>query len=834
MPLQPKFLSETPRKVKTSSIPRQVKCFEVPKLKESFHSELLDSIFDEGALPDTYHGDIIADCWFPDSILPLVPDANLLAVLTGPDGRLLYDSLTKQWAPQYLPPILHRAKSWERQRLAPGLEEKDLSAFMTIIMEALVRHRNSTLRESAPSSLSNPTSVSLNMNTDATVSSPIATTPPAISILRESAPSFPISLPSISLNPDSVASSPAIATSPASSILRQSASPISPPSVSLDTYATVSSPDTSIPRESVLSSPISLPDTSPHHIPASSSMSGTARRHPTETFPRLWSSAATQPLLGAFHLKPDSILIRQPADGTAQKPDWTDVLMTAELTSRQQTLNLTSQIECRALAMFDAQPDRAFTYSLSFHGGQYRLYMYDRAGGVYSRSYDLHESPVPFLRILCAATFAPTSYLGVDDTFDCRLHPVITIDGKQYFIIARCFSSSIIRGRATTVWFVSDSVPPRSNPKNIFVIKDSWVNVERQLQEEDILNLLKDVDCVPKVEKAWTVKRDGQDDSTSLRRPTAFMSHFKQKCDHRARRRLVLTPAGRPITHAANPLEVVTCLLDLVIAHRDIWARGILHRDISINNSMMYEEELPDGSFRIRGLLIDFDYAIRVDELNRTAGPGDRTGTLPFMAIEHLRTDDDEPLRHTVAHDLESFVYLLCWIVTFYAGPHSQLRDDFPKKLAMEGWYEGNDLAMFANNKEGCMSSGSHLQDITGYYESLRACVKVLSSLVHEQQQYVQRHSHNALTAQADYLTGSKRPLIEDSKSDPLNHNALISILFRTCQLLHKGRIPDTMDYEPRAFCCTKDHRTPLLRGGRLLKKKRIMHRKRGVLQTAS
>ena len=107
------------------------------------------------------------------------------------------------------------------------------------------------------------------------------------------------------------------------------------------------------------------------------------------------------------------------------------------------------------------------------------------------------------------------------------------------------------------------------------------------------------------------------------------------------RRRLVLTPAGHPITHAASPLEVITCLLDLVLgkdpisrsdvvphhsaAHKEIWSCGILHRDVSINNSMMYEETLPDGTVRVRELLIDFDYMIRVDRSNRTARPGDRT-----------------------------------------------------------------------------------------------------------------------------------------------------------------------------------------------------------------
>ncbi|KAI5989728.1 hypothetical protein EDD15DRAFT_2113642, partial [Pisolithus albus] len=338
---------------------------------------------------------------------------------------------------------------------------------------------------------------------------------------------------------------------------------------------------------------------------------------------------------------------------------------------------------------FDGQPNRVFSYSLAFCNGQYRLYMYDRAGGVYSRWYDLHESPIALLRILCAAAFAPTSWLGIDDTFDRRLHPVITIDDTRYFIIAKCSSSCIIRGRATHVWFVTTSVPP-SDSDDIFIIKDSWVNEERKLSEAQILEELNyhNIECVPKVVKACTVQRDGQEDSTSLRCPEAFMSHFNRQYDHRVHRRLILTPAGCPITHAESPLEVVTCLLDLVIAHKKIWGLKILHRDISINNAMMYEEALPDGTVRVRGLLIDFDYAVKVDGSSRLSSGHSyhyTQGTLPFMAVELLEAGEDSFVQHTAAHDVESFVYLLCWITSLYDGPRSRFRTD-SKKLAMESW----------------------------------------------------------------------------------------------------------------------------------------------------
>ncbi|KIK14044.1 hypothetical protein PISMIDRAFT_17557 [Pisolithus microcarpus 441] len=126
------------------------------------------------------------------------------------------------------------------------------------------------------------------------------------------------------------------------------------------------------------------------------------------------------------------------------------------------------------------------------------------------------------------------------------------------------------------------------------------------------------------------------------------------------------------------------------------------------------------------------------------------------MAVELLRAVNNKPIKHTAAHDLKSFIYLLCWIVTFFTGPESQLRKN-TTKLAIEGWYEGNDLIAFANNKEGCMASASHLKDITSYYGVLSACVGMLSELVRHQL-YAQRCAHNPAIAQFNYYVGSKQP----------------------------------------------------------------------------
>ncbi|KAI6117935.1 hypothetical protein F5141DRAFT_1061647 [Pisolithus sp. B1] len=115
MLLQQKFLTEMPRKVKTLSVPQNVKAFNSLSLKD-FHSELQTSIFDEGTLLSTkYNGDIIADCWFPNKILLVVPNANKLSGLQ--------ECL---------------------ERLCPTEEERELSTFMTTLMDALISYYKTT------------------------------------------------------------------------------------------------------------------------------------------------------------------------------------------------------------------------------------------------------------------------------------------------------------------------------------------------------------------------------------------------------------------------------------------------------------------------------------------------------------------------------------------------------------------------------------------------------------------------------------------------------------------------------------------------------------------
>ncbi|KAG1719322.1 hypothetical protein EDB19DRAFT_1973389 [Suillus lakei] len=73
--------------------------------------------------------------------------------------------------------------------------------------------------------------------------------------------------------------------------------------------------------------------------------------------------------------------------------------------------------------------------------------------------------------------------------------------------------------------------------------------------------------------------------------------------------RLVLKPRARPLHVFQTKLELVSALRDIVIVQRTaVEDRGVLHRDCSLNNTMI--EDDGDGT---NGLLIDWEFAVHID-----------------------------------------------------------------------------------------------------------------------------------------------------------------------------------------------------------------------------
>ncbi|EPT02668.1 hypothetical protein FOMPIDRAFT_1105917, partial [Fomitopsis schrenkii] len=199
--------------------------------------------------------------------------------------------------------------------------------------------------------------------------------------------------------------------------------------------------------------------------------------------------------------------------------------------------------------------------------------------------------------------------------------------------------------------------------------------------------------------------------------------------------RLVIKTVGTPITDFESTYDMVCGIRDAIKAHKRAYEAGILHRDISRGNVMLRRKA--DGS--VGGFLHDFDYASNwkrfladmqsdtslaawhaytLEEYkkdmakrnekkkNKTEEQKQRTGTIYFMAVEIL--DKTFRITHEARHDLESFYWLLVWIVLrhvtcesyrtwheLFDCPNSQIASDVKR-----AWLNGDEPRIIIDGNE--------------------------------------------------------------------------------------------------------------------------------------
>ena len=107
------------------------------------------------------------------------------------------------------------------------------------------------------------------------------------------------------------------------------------------------------------------------------------------------------------------------------------------------------------------------------------------------------------------------------------------------------------------------------------------------------------------------------------------------------------------MNHSTHPRLTSILFVGLYL----LWKIGIAHGDVSLSNMMYYEQ---DG--KKYGVLNDFDLAaiMAVGERTPKKQGFERTGTLPFMAIDLLRHSNGQ-ISRWFRHDLESCMWCLVW-----------------------------------------------------------------------------------------------------------------------------------------------------------------------------
>ncbi|KAF5383892.1 hypothetical protein D9757_007383 [Collybiopsis confluens] len=313
---------------------------------------------------------------------------------------------------------------------------------------------------------------------------------------------------------------------------------------------------------------------------------------------------------------------------------------------------------------------RTRVFSAFINGSSCRLMCATRSGTSVTRSFDYtkdpslatffwrlsHSSPetrgidTTFCRITeeDAEVKAARSALHLDDTAPVyRVSVVDEVSNEtSFFLVSEPFTTSHFSptGRCSRCFLAYDAPQDR-----VVLLKDHW-RVEGYDPEGctyRALNLIP-VPNIPDLVTAGDVL--GCPGSTCGNE--VFLEHHQRRIHHHYR--LVLNTVGHSLTHFESTWQLVGAILDALIAHQVAFEKGSrLHRDISVGNIIITDEG--------QGMLIDWELSKNVKQEGSRSY--ERIGTWQFRSICLLEATDEKPVKHTVGDDIESFLWVLSWVV---------------------------------------------------------------------------------------------------------------------------------------------------------------------------
>ncbi|KAH9174768.1 hypothetical protein EDB89DRAFT_2241537 [Lactarius sanguifluus] len=270
------------------------------------------------------------------------------------------------------------------------------------------------------------------------------------------------------------------------------------------------------------------------------------------------------------------------------------------------------------------------------------------------------------------------TYEGLENVAKADLHKFLvrddhTLNGQiKYFIApSAVWDSEALFGRSTFGYVAYD---PETT--NLVYLKDFWRTDRDGIQKEgDVYRELHDAQ-VPNIARLGLagdvplLPECGRTDCPAVQRTMTqeFVKGYdwcpgQPRVDPYVHYRLVLETLGSPLNTFKSTRELCKVIRDAIIAHMAAYERaGILHRDVSAGNILITE----DGS----GILIDWDLSKKVVKGGSgTQRQHSRTGTWQFISIALLQKPSIRP--HEVSDDLESFFWVLLYLVAKCRGPRN-------------------------------------------------------------------------------------------------------------------------------------------------------------------
>ncbi|TFK69109.1 hypothetical protein BDN72DRAFT_878651, partial [Pluteus cervinus] len=352
------------------------------------------------------------------------------------------------------------------------------------------------------------------------------------------------------------------------------------------------------------------------------------------------------------------------------------------------------------------------------------LFQFDRGGATYSSSCNIHGDPHTFVRIVLGLA-SDEAQVGFDTSifWDRGKRWISTRNQKgrrvDYLIQGDgpISQRDTLIGCATRCWRVID---PHS--KKQYIIKEAW----RLIKDDSEAVLLQSAKGLSGVGQLVAAEEDPTKTTTYFRgcRPFDYLPTDRAWC------RMTLEEYGGSFDKFDDGLQLLQAYRDIILAIFDLWERGILHRDISINNVLFGKDATPPGS---RGVLIDLDRAIRITVKDSLLGATPNIGTRAFQSASVLYSDtirhdaqvwrnpDLQPYPHDYLDDMESLFYVLCWVCYQFDSPG--IRRGLPHNLSR--WME--DPGISANSKS--LFLASPLPELPEYFQRGSAFPHLLEKL---------------------------------------------------------------------------------------------------------
>ncbi|KAF5341140.1 hypothetical protein D9611_006029 [Ephemerocybe angulata] len=378
--------------------------------------------------------------------------------------------------------------------------------------------------------------------------------------------------------------------------------------------------------------------------------------------------------------------------------------------------------------IFAQQPNRNFVRSLIVTEKSVRLAHYDRGGMYLTPFINFHDNPSILIHFVLGLTSRDEALLGLDAAIQWTIDPdtgrkvagtlrAPNVRGEMVVYSLDIEKSPFVRpsivGRGTTCWHATDPETGKG-----VVIKDTWRTTDRTPESE----FLVDARGIPGVVQMISHQDDCA--STAAFRPIDFKAGAGYQ--NRIKARVVLEECAEPIWNFTSRYQVISALRDAISAHRKLVERGIIHRDISTQNVLFGHPDAPEG---LRGILIDFDMAMRAESGMSLDDIDPQTGTRTYQSISVLLADDplNDPIPpHDYLDDLESFLYVLCHILLGFKRP-GELVEPTPRLISV---WDDPDASTAMTNKVVLMAEGypvykfPHLKEYWG-----NSCRKLLEGM---------------------------------------------------------------------------------------------------------